>query len=131
MRVVAARGDLEPLLGRVVTERLDDLLTGALKPGLRQMVAEQVDRRDQRLGLERQQSRRAGEVVAVGVGVDLDPVAVDLGVEDVGAAAEVDDVEDVEVLAQLLERDVELVEHLLGRQALVRPRRADQQPRPA
>ena len=74
-----------------------------LQAGLRQVVAEQVDRGDQRLRLERQQARRAGEVVAVGVGVDLDPVADDLGVEDVGAAAEVDDVEHVEVLAQLLD----------------------------
>ena len=93
-----------------MAERRDDLLAGALQARLRQVVAEQVDRRDQRLRLERQQARRAGEVVAVGVGVDLDPVAVDLGVEDVGAAAEVDDVEDVEVLAQLLDRDVELVD---------------------
>src|SRR3954469_21652226 len=46
----------------------------------------------------------AGEVVRVGLGVDLDLARdlVDLGVEDVGAPAEVDDVQDVDVLAQLL-----------------------------
>ena len=71
----AGRGDLQPLLGGVVAERLDDLLAGALQAALRQVVAEEVDRRDQRLRLQRQQPRRAGEVVAVGLGVDLDLVA--------------------------------------------------------
>ena len=98
----AAGGDLQPLLGGVVAERLDDLRAGALQAALGQVVAEEVDRRDQRLRLERQQPRRAGEVVAVGLGVDLDLVAQDFGVEDVGAAAEVDDVEQVDVLLQLL-----------------------------
>ena len=56
--VAAARGgDLEPLLGGVVAERLDDLRAGALQAALRQVVAEEVDRRDQRLRLERQQAR--------------------------------------------------------------------------
>ena len=54
-RVVAARGDLEPLLGGVVAERVDDLRAGGLQAGLRQVVAEEVDRRDQRLRLQRQQ----------------------------------------------------------------------------
>ena len=97
----ARRGDLEALLGGVVAERGDDLLARALQAALRQVVAEEVDRRDQRLRLERQQARRAGEVVAVGLGVDLDLVALDFRVEDVGAAAEVDDVEQVDVLLQL------------------------------
>ena len=100
--VVAAGGDLEALVRGVVAERGDDLLAGGREAGLRQVVAEQVDRGDQRLRLERQQARRAREVVAVGVGIDLDLVAVDLRVEHVGAAAEVDDVQHVEVLAQLL-----------------------------
>ena len=68
------------------------------------MLADQVDRRHERLGLERQQPRGPGEVVAVGLGVDLDLVAVDLGVEHVGAAAEVHDVQHVDVLAQLRSR---------------------------
>ena len=55
-----------------MAERLGDLATGALQPGLRQVVAEQVDRGDERLRLEREQARGAGEAVAVGVGVDLD-----------------------------------------------------------
>ena len=67
-----------------------------------QVVADQVDGGDERLGLDRQQARGAVEGVAVGLRVHLDlAVGVDLGVEDVGAAAEVDDVEDVDVLAQL------------------------------
>ena len=93
----------EALLHRVLAERLDDLLARRGQRALRQVLADQVDRRDQRLRLDRQQARRAGEVVAVGLGVDLDRavVLVDLGVEDVGAAAEVDDVEHADVLAQL------------------------------
>ncbi len=66
------------------------------------MLADQVDRGDERLRLDRQQARGAVEVVAVGLGVDLDLLAEDLRVQHVGAAAEVDDVQDVDVLAQLL-----------------------------
>ena len=40
-----------------------------------------LDGGDERLGLHRQQPRRPGEVVGVGLGVDLDrPIVVDLGV---------------------------------------------------
>ncbi len=96
-----------------MAERADDLLAGADQPALRQVVAEQVDRRDERLRLERKQAGRAREVVAVGLGVDLDLVALQLGVEDVGAAAEVDDVQQLDVVAQLESaREVELVGHL-------------------
>jgi hypothetical protein len=68
------------------------------------VLAEQVDRGDQRLGLDRQQPRGAREAVAVRLRVDLDLalVLVHLGVQHVGAAAEVDDVEHVDVVAQLL-----------------------------
>ena len=86
-----------------MSERGDDLLAGGVEAGLRQVVAEEVDRGDQGLRLERQQPGRLGEAVAVGLGVDLDLVADDLGVEDVGAAAEVDDVEHVDVAGELLD----------------------------
>ena len=100
--VGAGVGDLQALLERVGAERGDDLLARAGERALGQVVADQVDRGDERLGLDRQQARRAVEVVGVRLGVDLDrAVVVDLGVEDVGAAAEVHDVEDVDVLAQL------------------------------
>ena len=92
------------------------------------MVAEEVDRRDQRLRLQRQQPRRAGEVVAVGLGVDLDLVAEDFGVEDVGAAAEVDDVEQLDVLAQLLVGQFEPLAQLGDLQPLALFRRFDQHP---
>ena len=69
---------------------------------LGQVLADEVDGGDQRLGLDGQQPRRAREVVGVGLGVDLDRAVVgDLGVEHVGAAAEVHDVQHVDVLAQL------------------------------
>ena len=96
--IVPPGGDLEALLGGVMTQRSDDLLARGGQAGLRQMIAEQVDRRDQRLRLQRQQPGGAGEVVAIGVGVDLDLVSVDLCVEHVRAAAEVDDVQNVDVL---------------------------------
>ncbi len=117
----AAGGDLQPLLGGIVAERGDDLGAGALQAALRQVVAEEVDRGDQGLGLERQQPRRAGEVVAVGLGVDLDLVALDFGEEDVGAAAEVDDVEQVDVLLQLLVGQFEALAQLADPQPLARP----------
>ena len=96
-------------------------VAGALQAALRQVVAEEVDRRDQRLRLERQQAGRAGEVVAVGLGVDLDLVALDFGVEDVGAAAEVDDVEQVDVLLQLLVGQLEPVAQVGDREPLALP----------
>ena len=89
-------------------------------------VAEEVDRGDQRVGLDRQQPRRAVEGVGVGLGVDLDLLALDLGVEHVGAAAEVDDVEDADVLAQLLLGDLQLLAGLLDRQAAARAAGGDQ-----
>ena len=79
---------------------------------LGQVLADQVDGGHERLGLERQQPRRAGEVVAVGLGVHLDLVALDLGVEHVAAAAEVHDVQHVDVLAQLLLGDLEALAEL-------------------
>jgi hypothetical protein len=67
------------------------------------VLADQVDGRDQRLGLHREQARGPREGVAVGLGVDLDrAVGLDLGVEHVRASAEVDDVEHRDVLPQLL-----------------------------
>ena len=68
------------------------------------MLAEQIDRGDERLGLHGQQAGGAVEVVAVGLGIDLDLtlLLVDLCIQHVGAAAEVDDVEHIEVFAQLL-----------------------------
>ena len=66
------RRDLQALLHRVLAERRDDLLARGGERALRDVLADQVDRRDQRLGLDRQQPRGAVEVVAVGLGVDLD-----------------------------------------------------------
>ena len=104
-RVVAAGvRDLQALFHRVLAERGDDLLARGGQRALGQVLADQVDRRDQRLRLDRQQPRGAVEVVAVGLRVDLDLalLLLDLRVQHVGAAAEVDDVQHVHVLAQLL-----------------------------
>ena len=104
-----ARCDLEAVLRRVLPERVDDLLPRRFERALGDVLADQVDRRDQRLGLQRQEARRAREVVAVRLRVHLDRVAHDLGVHDVAAAAEVDDVQHVDVLLQLLFGHVELL----------------------
>ena len=99
--VALGGGDLEAVDGRVAAQRVHDLVARGGERALGQVLADEVDRRHQRLRLERQQPRGAGEVVAVGLGVDLDRVALHLGVEHVAAAAEVHDVQHVDVLAQL------------------------------
>ena len=111
-----------------MAERLDDFGPRALQVRLRQVVAEEVDRRHQRLRLQRQQAGGAGEVVAVGLRVDLDLVAEDFRVEDVGATAEVDDVEQLDVLAQLLPGQFEAVAKVGDLQPLALFRRFDQHP---
>ena len=114
--IAAGARHLQPLLHRVLAKRRHDLLPRRGQRSLRNVLADQIDGRDQRLGLNRQQSRRAVEVVAVGLRVDLDlPVLVDLGIQHVGAAAEVDDVEDVHVLAQLLLAQLQPLADLIDR----------------
>ena len=120
--VVALRGgDLEAVGGGIVAERVHDLLARRAQRALGQVLAHQVDRRRQGLGLEGQEPRRAGEVVPVGLGIDLDRPALHLGVQHVRAAAEVHDVEHVDVLAQLGLGDLEALAQLanveLGRAA--------------
>ena len=100
--VAPGRGDLQALVRRVLAERADDLVAHRAQRALRDVLADEIDGGDQRLGLDGQQARRTGERVAVGLGVDLDhPVVADLGVEHVGPGAEVDHVEQRDVLAQL------------------------------
>jgi hypothetical protein len=98
---------VEAVVGGVLAERVHDLLARRGERALRQVLADQVDGSDERLGLQRQQARRPREVVAVRLGVHLDLVALHLGVEHVRAAAEVHDVQHVDVLAQLLVGDLE------------------------
>ena len=132
VRVVAGgRRHLQALLHRVLAERRDDLLARGGQRALGDVLADQVDRRDQRLRLDRQQARRAVEVVAVGLRVDLDLalLLLDLRVQHVGAAAEVDDVEHVHVLAQLLLADLQPLADLGDRHALARAPGLDQDAR--
>ena len=58
-------------------------------------------------------SRGRAEDVAVELLVDVDAVAVELGVDRVAAAAEVDEVEQREVILQLVPRDVEAARELV------------------
>ena len=70
--VGAGRRHLQALVHRVLAEGRHDLLAGGRERALREVLADQVDRRHQRLGLDRQQPGGPVEVVAVGLGVDLD-----------------------------------------------------------
>ena len=126
--VAGGGGDLEALGRRVPAQRRDDLLARGGERALRNVVAQQVDCRDQRLCLQRKQAGRLGEVVAVGLGVHLDLVAVHLRVEHVAAAAEVHDVEHVDVLAQLDVGHLEAVAHRAHVQPHPLPGSVDEDP---
>ena len=78
--------------------------------------ADELERQPDRARLERRQARRRAEGVAEQLLVHADRVAVELGVDGVAAAAEVDEVEQREVLLERLERDVETLDQLLRRE---------------
>ena len=77
--------------------------------------ADELEREPDRARLERRQAGRAAEGVAEELLVDVHLVAVQLGVDRVAAAAEVDEVEQREVLLERLARDREAVDELLRR----------------
>ena len=64
--------------------------------------ADELEREADRTRLERRQPRRGAEWVAPELLVDVHLVAVQLGVDRVAAAAEVDEVEQVEVVLELV-----------------------------
>ena len=101
-------------LGRLMilelAERLRELLAHPVERRVHlrgDRGADDVERQPDRASLERRQARRQAEDVAVQLLVDADRVALELGVDRVAAAAEVDEVEQREMLLQLLSRDVE------------------------
>ena len=129
LRVVAGGGrDLEALNRRVAAERGHDLLARRRQRALRDVLAQEVDRGDERLCLEREQASGLGEIVAVRLRVDLDLVAVHLGVDHVAAAAEVHDVQQVDVLAQLGVGELETLAHLVRVQSACLAGGLDQDP---
>ena len=75
--------------------------------------ADELEREPDRARLERRQPRRAAERVAEELLVDVHLVAVQLGVDRVAAAAEVDEVEQRQVLLELLGGDREAVDELV------------------
>ena len=94
----------------VLPERAGDLVAH----GLQRAVGlggdhrrDHVQRPQERLCLQRRQPRRAAEGVAVELLVDQDRAVLGRAVDGVAAAAEVDQVEQVEVLLQLLLGEVE------------------------
>ena len=76
---------------------------------------DELERQPDRPRLERRQPRRPAERVAEELLVDVHRVAAQLRVDRVAAAAEVDEVEQREVLLELLARDREPVDELLRR----------------
>ena len=68
---------------------------------------DELEREADRARLERRQPRRPAERVAEELLVDVHLVALQLGVDRVAAAAEVDEVEQREMLLELLGRDRE------------------------
>src|SRR5581483_12099220 len=107
-------------LGRLVGAGLGGLRQLELPEGLLELLAyavegpvglgrdqrpDELEREPDRARLERRQPRREAERVAPQLLVDVDLVALELGVDRVAAAAEVDEVEQREVLLELLGRD--------------------------
>src|SRR5438445_4608 len=73
---------------------------------------DELEREPDRAGLQRGQPRGRTEVVAVQLLVDAHGVAVQLGVHRVAAAAEVDEVQELQVLFELLRRNAETLDEL-------------------
>ncbi len=71
--------------------------------------ADEVEREQERLGLERREPRGAAELVAVELLLDVDraPLVDALGVHRVAAATEVDEVEQLQVILELLVGELE------------------------
>ena len=77
--------------------------------------ADELERERDRARLERGQPRRRAERVAVELLVDSHDVTLQLGVDRVAAAAEVDEREERQVVLQLVLGDVEVVDELACR----------------
>src|SRR5207237_2020807 len=75
----------------------------------------ELEREADRARLERRKPRRGAERVTEELLVDVHLVAVQLRVDGVAAAAEVDEVEQREMILQLLVRDLEALHQVRGR----------------
>ena len=98
------------------TERLLELRPNAVEWGVGARGdhrPDELEGKPDRAGLERSQPRWATEGVAEELLVDVHLVALELGVDGVAAATEVDEVEEREVLLQLVGRDREAIDQLL------------------
>ena len=107
---------LVPLGLGELAERLFELSPHALERRLRlggDHGADELQREANRARLERRQPRRAPERVAEELLVHADVVAVERRVDRVAPAAEVDEVEELQMVVELVRRDVEAVDELL------------------
>ena len=103
---------------RELAEGLLELLADALERRLRlggDHRADELEREPDRARLERRQAGRAPERVPEELLVDAHLVSVERGVDRVAAAAEVDEVQKLQVVVELVVGDVEAVDELLCR----------------
>ena len=110
-------------------ERLLELGAHAIEWGVgagRDHRPDELERKPNRARLERRQPWCAAERVSEELLVDVHLVAVQLGVDRVAAAAEVDQVEQREMLLELLRRNREAVDELVRRDDSPRARRRRQ-----
>ena len=99
-------------------ERLLELRAYAVERGVRirgDHRTDELERKPDRTRLERRQARRTAERVAEELLVDMNLVAVELCIDGVAAAAEVDEVQQRQVLLELLVRDREPLDELVRR----------------
>src|SRR5262249_7102288 len=101
-----------------LAERLLELLADAVERRVRirgDHRADELQRQTDRARLERCQARGKSERVTVELLVDVDVVAVQRRIDRVTTAAEVDEVEELEVLLELVLRNVEPLDDLARR----------------
>ena len=120
---VATRSASAPAvrLGRLpeieLAERLLELAPHAVERGVRcrrDRRADELERETDRPRLERREPRRRAKRVAEQLLVDVHVLASQLGIDRITAAAEVDEVEQRQVFLEVLPRDVEPLDELVG-----------------
>src|SRR6185312_11952284 len=111
---------LGPLVDVELAERLLELAAHALQGSVRfggDHGADELEGEPDRARLQRRQPRRAAERVAEELFLDIDLVTVERRVHGVTAAAEVHEVEELEVVVELVRRNLEALDELVGRDA--------------
>src|SRR6266540_3650784 len=115
---LGARGPRLGRLGKVeLAERLLELATDPVERRVRvggDHRPDELEREPDRARLERRQARRGAEGVAEDLLPDVDFAVLQLAIDGVAPSAEVDEVQELEVLLQRLGRDVEALHDVGG-----------------